>query len=35
MLKLGRVSRQTRGPVIPGFIEDLALRNKGSNYPAT
>jgi hypothetical protein len=35
MIKLGRVSKQTRGAVLPQMIEDLILRNDGSNYPKT
>lgn len=33
MLKLGRVSKETRGQIIPGFVEDLAFLNPGQWYP--
>lgn len=33
MLKLGRVSKETRGAVIIGFVEDLATLVAGSKYP--
>lgn len=35
MIKLGRVSKETRGPVLPGMIEDLIYRVDGSNFPKT
>jgi hypothetical protein len=33
MLKLGRVSRKTRGAVITGWVEDLVTFPPGSIYP--
>ena len=33
MIKLGRVSTETRGPVIAGCVEDLIELNDGSRYP--
>jgi hypothetical protein len=35
MLKLGRVSKETRGAVIAGWVEDIFLQNPGSNFPKT
>ena len=33
MLKLGRVSKTTRGAIIVGFVEDLVTLAPGSKYP--
>lgn len=33
MKKLGRVSRLTRGPEVPGFVEDYITRPKGNQLP--
>lgn len=34
MIKLGRVSKETRGlPVIPNWVEDIELQNAGRNFP--
>ena len=33
MVKLGRVSKETRGAILPQMIEDLVVRNDGNKYP--
>lgn len=33
MIKLGRVSRQTQGPLLVGFVEDPACKVPGAYYP--
>lgn len=33
MIKLGRVSSRTKGPVVIGFAEDILRLIPGSNYP--
>lgn len=33
MKRLGRVSEKTRGPEVPGMVEDLITRPKGSEFP--
>lgn len=35
MVKLGRVSKETRGVIVPQYIEDLLVRNAGEFYPKT
>ena len=35
MVKLGRVSKETRGAILPQMIEDLVVRNPGNKYPQT
>lgn len=33
MMKLGRVSKETRGPAVPNRVEDQILQTPGSLYP--
>jgi len=33
MIKLGRVSKETRGPVVPGYWEDTILFRDGNRIP--
>lgn len=35
MIKLGRVSKETRGPVIPNYWEDLSEFRDGSIFRKT
>ena len=34
MIKLGRVSKETRGVIKPLFVEDRDLQDPGGNWPA-
>jgi hypothetical protein len=33
MIILGRVSKETKGPVVPGFAETIDLQTLGNKYP--
>lgn len=33
MIILGRVSRETKGPVVAGFAETIDLQTPGNKYP--
>lgn len=33
MIKLGRISTRTKGPVVIGFAEDIARTIPGNKYP--
>ena len=33
MIILGRVSKETKGPVVPGFAETIDLLTLGNKYP--
>ena len=33
MTRLGRVSKETRGPSVPAMVEDIFLQNDGNTWP--
>lgn len=35
MIKLGKVSSHTKGPIVIGMAEDINRKFPGSNYPAS